>query len=235
MHSETTRINALICYFFLGPFILLSKEGTPLADPFVKGHAKKSSIFLGIFAIIIAIFMQLKPFLTVSILNFSIYYILFAGIISLFFGIMLFGAFQAFRGIEAQKVWNFENLSSSFYDNQEYTEEEKIRITLAFVPLLGIFLSAKYSEKEILLGRKIGNFFLFLLILSGILYGSVSIIGFIIILTYIGIIVTTGVLLFHQGKLLQLPFYNFIPTYTQIESYIGATLITGKEFLFIAF
>ena len=68
MHSETTRINALICYFFLGPFILLSREGTPLADPFVKGHAKKSSIFLVIFAIIIAIFMQLKPFLTFSIL-----------------------------------------------------------------------------------------------------------------------------------------------------------------------
>ena len=38
----------MISYFFLGPLFLLAKKDTPLADSYVKGHAKRASIIIGI-------------------------------------------------------------------------------------------------------------------------------------------------------------------------------------------
>ena len=42
----------MISYFFLGPLFLLAKKDTPLADSYVKGHAKRASIIIAIASII---------------------------------------------------------------------------------------------------------------------------------------------------------------------------------------
>ena len=50
--SEQDRINATISYFFLGPIFLLAKRGTPLAEPYVRAHAKRASMIVGITLIV---------------------------------------------------------------------------------------------------------------------------------------------------------------------------------------
>lgn len=47
MYDINTRINATIPYFFLGPFLLLARAGTPLAHPFVQVHARAATKIIG--------------------------------------------------------------------------------------------------------------------------------------------------------------------------------------------
>lgn len=47
MYDINTRINATIPYFFLGPFLLLARAGTPLAHPFVQAHARAATKIIG--------------------------------------------------------------------------------------------------------------------------------------------------------------------------------------------
>ena len=62
--NEQDRINAMISYFFLGPLFLVAKKGTPLANSYVRGHAKKASSIIGIsFLIYIIYAFLLKGFI----------------------------------------------------------------------------------------------------------------------------------------------------------------------------
>jgi hypothetical protein len=82
MPDISTRINALIAYLFLGPLLLLAKSGTPLANPYVRGHAKKASIIILTGIILFLIYRFLKEFLMFSIFGFSIDIIILTMIVS---------------------------------------------------------------------------------------------------------------------------------------------------------
>lgn len=66
---EQDRINAMISYFFLGPLFLLAKKNTPLADPYVRGHAKQSSIIIGMTLIIGIVYLFVRPYIQISFLG----------------------------------------------------------------------------------------------------------------------------------------------------------------------
>ena len=179
--------------------------------------------------------MQLKNFLLFSIFGFSLYYVLFAVLVFCFFALNFLASFRAFRGIESENIFNFSSFSPQTEISSSLSDEEKIRISLSFIPILGTFLSAKYPSKEILTGRKVGNFFLFLLIFFNFLNGSINILSFLVIISLIAIIVSTSVFLMYQGKFLSFPFYKFIPTYAEIEAFIFTIFVMIKEFFQVAF
>ncbi len=64
MYEEQARINATISYFFLGPIFLLARGGSPLADPYVRTHAKRSSFIMMFGCLGYAAYFLLKPLLT---------------------------------------------------------------------------------------------------------------------------------------------------------------------------
>jgi hypothetical protein len=65
--SEQSRINAVTSYFFLGPIFLLAKKDTPLADPYVRSHAKKASMIIGLMCIGLFAYFFFKPYIAFSL------------------------------------------------------------------------------------------------------------------------------------------------------------------------
>ena len=74
--DEQTRINAAISYFFLGPLFLFAKSGTPLADPYVKIHAKRASGYILAGIIAYGIYFLLKPYITFALFGISLHVVL---------------------------------------------------------------------------------------------------------------------------------------------------------------
>ena len=83
MPDISTRINALIAYLFLGPIMLLAKGGTPLADPYVRGHARRASLIIMIGAIVFALYRSIHGYLAFGIFGISIDLIIVSAIVSI--------------------------------------------------------------------------------------------------------------------------------------------------------
>lgn len=66
---EQDRINAMISYFFLGPLFLLAKKNTPLTNPYVRGHARQSSIIIGMTFIVLIVYIFVRPYIQISFLG----------------------------------------------------------------------------------------------------------------------------------------------------------------------
>lgn len=150
---------------------------------------------------------------------------------------LILGAYQAFQGIPPKTT--FQNIRNLFVETEfsykDYSEEVKIRITLSFLPFIGIILAEKFPLPEILIARKVGNFFTSLLIMSSILFGNGNSLFFIIILIFLSIIITTGVQLIKFGRFLVLPWYTYIPTYHEIEAHGKTSLLYIWQWLRAAF
>jgi hypothetical protein len=65
--NEQSRINAVICYFFLGPFILFAKKDTPLGDTYVRAHAKESSKIVGIMVVVYILYFFVRNYINIGI------------------------------------------------------------------------------------------------------------------------------------------------------------------------
>lgn len=95
--SEQSRINAVISYFFLGPIFLLAKSGTPLAETYVRNHAKKASkIILFSFIVFLVYVFLVRNFLNLSILGVSLDTIFLIAIIGGCLGFLIRGAYGAY-------------------------------------------------------------------------------------------------------------------------------------------
>lgn len=237
MYNQNTRINAAISYCFLWPIFLFARTGTPLAENFVRSHSKKSTLLMVLFGLVLFLLNQLQSFLQIFIFGISLYQIIFSLILAIFLGIFLLSAYRAYQWIEANKVFSFvSGISRVNAEIVNYSEEQKIQIFMAFLPFVGTFVSAKNPMLEVQIARKIANFFLFLLILTSILFQStITILGFAILMLYIAIFVATGVFLLVQSRFLHFKMYDFIPSYHQIEAKIATFLFMMKEYFFIAF
>lgn len=167
MPDISTRINALIAYLFLGPLLLLSKKGTPLADPFVRGHAKRASIIILIGFISYIIYYSIHSILLFTLLGISIDVVVLTCIVSGTILALMAGAYRAYNGSVAGES-NWKSFAIPENSNQEgiYSEETKIRVIASFIPFIGIIIASRYPSRENIIGRKIGNIFIFLLLTS---------------------------------------------------------------------
>lgn len=218
--------------------MLFAKNNPAISHPFVQSHARRSSLFMLIFAVIFIIFHYSKSyFLQFPILGFSLSDIMLFGLNIIFFGLMLISSYKAFRGDSGENILKLEEKNTeNIFTTGEYSEETKIQIIASFLPIIGTFTAMKNPIREILLGRKIGNFFFFLFLFFAML--TKSFITFPVIFTlivYIAILVSTSVFLLVRSDFLELPFYRYIPKYHEIEARIHAFFSIFIEFFRVAF
>lgn len=218
--------------------MLIAKNNPAISHPFVQSHARRASLFMGIFAVIFLIYHYSKSyFFNISLLNFSLADIILFSINIIFFTIMLVSSYKAFRGDGTEKILTLEtHPEEQIFTTGEYNEETKIQIIASFLPIIGTFTAVKNPIREVLLGRKIGNFFFFLFLFF--VATTKSFITFPVIftlITYIAILVSTSVFLLVRSDFLELPFYKYIPKYHELEARIHAFFTIFIEFFRVAF
>ncbi len=129
-----------------------------------------------------------------------------------------------------------EMTEESILTTGQYSEEQKFQIIASFLMIFGIFSSQKSSLKEVLIGRKVSNFFLFLILFfAAATHSFITFPVIFCVLIYVGIFVSTSVFLMVQSQFLSLPFYKYIPTYHEFEARIFAMFSLLKEFFRVAF
>lgn len=237
MPDISTRINALIAYLFLGPLLLLSKKGTPLADPFVRGHAKRASIIIAIWLILFVIYYWIHNILLFTFLGISIDVVVLTAIVSGTILALMAGAYRAYSGFSAgESSWKSFAMPENSIQEWAYSEETKIRIIASFVPFVGILVASRYPSRENIIGRKIGNIFVFLLLTSVVFFswGTTTFTMFLTVL-YIGLIVFTAVQMFGFSRFFEFAFYGKIPTYLEFDAHAKAWILISFDFFRIAF
>ena len=150
---------------------------------------------------------------------------------------MFTAGYRAFRGE------NHENLTlandsenTPIFQSNNFSDEQKIQILSSFLPIIGIFTTQKNSFSEMQIGRKVGNFFFFLMIFFGVLFESfINFPTFFVLLAYIVLFVTTAVFLMTESKFFQPKQYRYIPTYHDLEAFLNASLSACGEFFKVAF
>jgi hypothetical protein len=237
MPDISTRINALIAYLFLAPIMLLARSGTPLADPYVRRHARRASLIIAIGAIVFALYRLVHPYLGFGIFGISIDIIIVSLIVSITLLTLITWAYQAYHGISASETsWRSIAMPTNTLTEWVYSDEDRVRIIASFVPWIGIIIANQYPRYETVIGRKVGSLFALILLTSIVfLSGSTTTLTLIITLTYIGLIVATAVQLFGASRFLDFSFYRLIPTYAELESHIRSGILAGIDFCRIAF
>lgn len=237
MPDISTRINALIAYLFLGPLLLLSKKGTPLADPFVRGHAKRASIIIAIGLILFVIYYWIHNILLFTFLGISIDVVILTCIVSGTILALMAGAYRAYSWFSAdESSWRSFAMPENSIQEWVYSEETKIRIIASFVPFVGILVASRYPSRENIIGRKIGNIFIFLLLTSVVFFsGTTTTFTMFLTVLYIGLIVLTAVQMFGFSRFFEFTFYGKLPTYLEFDAHLKAWILSSFDFFRIAF
>lgn len=235
MYPEQTRINAAISYFFLGPFFLLSRKNSPFWEKFVQQHSKKATIIIFFMIITLSGIWIFRDILKYWIIGFDLYQIIFSVALIFFFLLLIKWSYQAFEWIEAWKILSFSEIKWKNLEEKKFTEEEKIRIFMSFLPFVGDFLQKKYNINEIKTISKVSNFLLFLLFSSWYFGWNVNIFSSIIIIFWIIIAISTLVNLISSSKFLNLKFYSKVPSYHEFKAFLISILIMTKEYILVAF
>jgi hypothetical protein len=104
--NTQARINAMIAYFFLGPIFLLVRSDTPIAEPYVRGHAKRASAIMGIgLIVLIAYLFLLKPVLGFQLpFGISLNSVILTAYMVILSGYLIHGAYRAYHGVDAAAV-----------------------------------------------------------------------------------------------------------------------------------
>lgn len=239
--NEQSRINAMISYLFLGPiFFLFGKEGTPLWDTYVRWHAKKASIIIGatIIACLIYFFL-LKNLIdfTIPFIGIHIHTVILGIIMATCMIFLLSGAYRAYSWIDSSASSGVIHMPFSIDTSSDEIiwEENKIRILGSMLPFIGIYLAKKYHEPLMIRSRILGSFFMFCIIVSLYFGSNESLLSVLLVCLYILLIVIQGVYVFIGGKFLRISFFEKIPSYEIIDSYIIASIKYIFEFTRIIF
>lgn len=227
----------MISYFFLGPLFLLARQWTPLAEPYVRGHAMRSSIILGLWGIGYIVYIFLRPLLMIEILSLELSVMVLWAIVSVMILALIHGAYRAYHGQDSQYTSHTEGESgwrSTIFRSGTYTEEEKIRIIASFIPLVGTIIAHRHPQYETLTWRKIGNTAMFFIILGGIFFPTSAIVFFLTVVS-IGVFVTTAVYLFLFSQFFAPTAYAFVPRYRDFESHLHTIVRYVCEFFRVAF
>jgi hypothetical protein len=237
MPDLSTRINALIAYLFLGPIILLAKSGTPLADTYVRGHAKRASLIIVLWGLAFFIYRSLHGYLTFGIFGISLDLIIVSAIVSITLVTLIVWAYRAYHGNPASEAsWWSLSLSQNTLVEWVYSEEERIRIIGSFIPWIGVIIAYLHPSRETLIWRKIGSFFAFIILTTLVfLSGTTTTLMLMLTIWYIALIVVTAVQLFVSSRFLEFSLYSKIPTYTGLDAHIKSSILMGYEYCRIAF
>lgn len=237
MSDLSTRINALIAYLFLGPIMLLARSGTPLADPYVRWHAKKASLIMVLGLMAFALYRSFHGYLTFGIFGISLDLIIVSLIVSGTLLMLIVWAYRAYHGVSAsESSWWSIGLSGNTLTEWAYSEEDRIRIIASFIPWIGIIIEHLHPSRETEIWRKVGSFFAFIILTTLIfLSGTTTTLMFILTTWYIALIVVTGVQLFVSSRFLEFSLYTKIPTYIELEAHIKSSILTGYDFFRVAF
>lgn len=237
--NEQSRINAMISYFFLGPLFLLAKSGTPLHDPYIRGHAVRSSIIIGIaFLAYLTYAFLLRSWLDFSIFGFDIQNILLTILLSTTILLLLQWAYRAYSGTtaEAIKDLHMENIfHSESTITQIHHEDDKIRVIASMIPFLGIFIAEKYPHPIIVRGRVIGSASAFFIMITSLFSSEGGFLFSISIILSVLLFVILSVNVFIRWELILSGFLTKIPTYEELEAHIFASIMSIREFFRIAF
>ncbi len=237
MIDISIRINAIIAYLFLGPIILLAKKDTPLADSFVRWHAKRASIIiiLGIFAFIL--YRVIHGLLVFGVFGVSFDVIILGLIVSITLLALMAWAYQAYNGISASELnWRSFTLRVTSTYEWAYSDESKIRIIASFIPFFWIIVAHLYPMNECIIWRKMGTLTTFLLLTNIIFFsGTTTTLTLIITILYIWLIVVTAVQLFAFSRFQNFVFYDKIPSFLELDAHIKAIIVSVFDFLRIAF
>lgn len=239
--NEQSRINAVISYFFLGPFILFAKKDTPLGESYVQAHARESSKIIGVMALLVVWYFLIRDFINFGIpgLGISFSTLVIAGIVGASLFYLARWAYLAY-------LWNspwekyqwamkqFSNIEVSWVYTVQ-SEEEKSRILASMIPFLGIWITKKYNLPVMVKGRVVGSLFAFLYILSLFFSSEVGFIPTIILILGIVLFVVEGIYLFLYNSFVSWNILDKIPTYLEIESHIKASIRSIIGFFQVSF
>ena len=237
---EQDRINAMISYFFLGPLFLLAKKNTPLTNPYVRGHARQSSIIIGMTFIVLVVYIFVRPYIQISFLGIDLRSIVLALIMASCSIFLIRWAYKAYMGNTGEV--SALSLPGSMMDMGSVSgvysvekEEEKVRILASLLPWIGIYISQRYQHPLMERGRIIGSFFTFIIILSFVLWGYNNFMTFILTIIYILLFVVEWVYLFVFWRFISWNILEYIPSYVEIESHIIATIHASFDFIGVVF
>ena len=235
---EQDRINAMISYFFLGPLFLLAKKGTPLAETYVRWHAKKASTIITIMLIVYGFYFLFLKVFAVSIIipgGISLHTILVIAILGMSILLLISWAYKAYHGgVEADRI-SLPDFQMSSHAEMVENEEDRIRILASVIPLLGMYMTSRYEHPLMVRARILWSSALSLFLFSLFFSTSTSIIPFLITVVSILIFVIEGVYLFVYGRWLSLDLLAKIPSYARIESYIIASMRMCWQFVGVVF
>lgn len=239
--NEQSRINAVISYFFLGPFILFAKKDTPLGDSYVQSHARESSKIIGIMLLLCVLYFFIRKYINIGIpgVGLNVSTIVLASIIWVTLLYLSRWAYHAYLGntpweknsINIRQLWNIE--VSWVYKVE--TEEEKSRILASMIPLLGIWIAKKYQIPVMVRWRVVGSFFAFLYFFSFLFSSRVGFIPTVILVVGIVVFVVEAIYIFLYGSFVSWNILDKIPTYNEVESHIKAWIKSIIEFFRISF
>lgn len=236
--NEQSRINAIISYFFLGPFFLLAKKETPLWDAYVQRHARKATKIIAVMWFFFVIYFSLRDYLDFWILWISLNSVLLAIIVwvNLFF--LARWAYNAYLGNVPGDL-NTNNLPQIHLQlagrNTVEKEEDKIRIVASMVPFFGIWVAHKYNNPLMDRARNIWSCIAFFYIISQIISSNVGFLSFVILITGILLFVIEAIYLFIFGSFVTWNILDKIPNYREIEAHIRASITSIIEFILVSF
>ncbi len=241
--NEQSRINAVISYFFLGPFFLFAKKNTPLSDPYVREHSKVATKYIGIMIMLYILYLFIYSYINYAIpwLGIRLPVIILAGIVGISLFLLAKWAYHAYTGVTPWE--NIQNLTklqtlSNIHVSWVYTvehEEEKSRILASMIPFLGIWIAKKYNHTAMIRARIIGSFFTFLYIISVLFSWEVWFIPFIIMILGIVLFVIEGIYLFIYNSFVSWNVLDKIPSYLELEGHIVASIKSIVGFFLVSF
>jgi hypothetical protein len=231
----------MISYFFLGPIFLLAKKNTPLADPYVRSHAKQASMIIALTLIVFFAYFFLRQYIDFSFFWISIRAIILATLMAISSVALLRGAYRAYHGIvtdgSSDILWSdqFSRMKdvSSVYSVE--SEEDRVRILASILPWVGIYLYARYGNPLMERWRIIASFFTFLIIVAFLLTGTGSFLWFLITIIYILLFVVEWVYLFVYGRFVSWHILDALPRYADIEAHIIAFSRSFFDFFRVVF
>lgn len=151
-----------------------------------------SSYIFCISLVLLFLLFQLKPLLQYQFFGINIFSVILIAFVFCIFVLILISAYKAYQGVDAKQTFRLEGVREYSLSDTTTDETEKTRILLSFFPILGIIISTYNPTENVLIGRKVGNFMCFLILIFTILFhSSINTINFIILVTYIIIIVST--------------------------------------------
>lgn len=114
-------------------------------------------------------------------------------------------------------------------------EEEKVRTLASMIPLVGIWIAARYPSTPTLRGRIVGSALFFMYIISLWLTWAESLLSFLILIAAILLFVVKGVYIFLYDRSIEFDLFEKLPSYDQVHSAIIASVESLFEFFRIAF